>query len=518
MNNNKYLCMVPVILFCLTVVISQYLINDVASAEETTTSTTAVTVSTSCQMNSTIDIPHTAEVPGSTYRDNIGKTTIKTLCNDHSGYAIYAIGYTNLEYGRNDMLGTLTGRTIASGTATEGDVSNWAMKIKAVDGEYKPTVLSDVNGSFANYHIIPNAFTKAVSFASNTDDILGSSIETTYAIYVSGPQVADTYTGKVKYTMIHPSDSQETPCIGNYSIVYNANGGSGNMDSQTACVDRQIGLLPNGFTPPTPLNEYQFAIWNTEPDGSGSNYYSGQLVANLASAGETVTLYAQWAPRYIQDMTTAMCNIVAKEQSFTVYDRRDGNDYKIRYLNNACWMTQNLRITGTVNSEGSNFNTHENVNVCTNDLTSGNSYDQPRCHDSGDVSTGVWYNYAAASAQTILGGSNSAEAIEDICPANWKIPSHDDSKSAGSADSLSDASTAVISAFSPVAGGFYSGGSIGKTNIGYWWTSIAYNSGTRYVLKYENGNLGVSYRYVSGVNYAYYDRYKGKYIRCSRAD
>ncbi|MBQ6414428.1 hypothetical protein IJI28_02310, partial [Candidatus Saccharibacteria bacterium] len=41
---------------------------------------------------------------------------------------------------------------------------------------------------------------------STTDTTLGAKIETTYATYISSSQPADTYTGQVKYTMVHPYD------------------------------------------------------------------------------------------------------------------------------------------------------------------------------------------------------------------------------------------------------------------------------------------------------------------------
>ena len=61
------------------------------------------------------------------YTDDIGESTITAICNDSAGFAIYAIGYSNDEYGNNTLVNTTTPtQTIASGTATSGATSNWA--------------------------------------------------------------------------------------------------------------------------------------------------------------------------------------------------------------------------------------------------------------------------------------------------------------------------------------------------------------------------------------------------------
>ncbi|MBR6505854.1 hypothetical protein IKT18_03415 [Candidatus Saccharibacteria bacterium] len=489
--------------FVLTIVSLSLLMASKSYADQTVLTQTAVTVTSSCEMTSVVDTVHEATVTASTYEDEIGETTITVACNDTNGYAIYAVGFTNNEFGRNDMLGQTTGRTIATGTATSGTTSAWAMKLTPVDNSVKPTIAT----GYDDYHTVPDTYTKVVSYADSTmTNASGSQFKTTYATYVASLQTPDTYVGKVKYTLVHPADTTNTPCGDTYTIIYNRNGGSGSMESQTACVDRAIGLLPNGFTAPASITENQFAAWNTEVDGSGYTYYAGQSVMNLANAGETVTLYAQWVPKYIQDFTGSTCQVVASERPFTVYDRRDGNDYTVRFIEGACWMTQNLRITGTVNAQYSNFSTYNSVNVCEEDLTAGNSNDISRCHDSGNATNGVWYNYAAASAKTITGSSNTAVATEDICPAGWSLPSYDTSNAAGSINSLSSTSATSILIFSPATGGLYGDGSSLYGGDGYWWSATASLHTSRYQLAYVGGSLN------TGSN----NRIRGLSIRCTR--
>ena len=390
-----------------------------ANADERVTSEASVTVISTCRLGAVVDTSHQTDIMAGTYQDDIGKTTISAQCNDVNGFDVYAVGYTNTEFGRNDMLGAATGRTIDTGTATSGGTSNWAMKLSAVSSTVAPTITT----GYDNYHGVPDDYVKVATYSSSTTLVdAGSQFETTYAMYASNGQAPDTYNGKVKYTLVHPSDATSAPCGMTYTIIYNSNGGSGNMDSQTGCVDKAIGLLPSGFTPLAPVADNQFAVWNTEPDGSGYSYYPRQSVTNLASAGESVTLYAQWAPKYMQDLTVPMCNLVASERPYVVYDRRDGSDYTVRYIAGACWMTQNLRIAGTINQEFSDFARVQNFDPCVGDLTSGNDRTEPRCHDSGNSTNGFWYNFAAASAGEITGLGNWNSATESICPKNWSLP------------------------------------------------------------------------------------------------
>ncbi len=461
-----------------------------ANADDTATSEALVTVTSTCRLGAVIDSSHQASITAGTYQADIGKTTISAQCNDVNGFDVYAIGYTNTEFGRNDMLGTTTGRTMDTGTATSGKVSGWAMKLNPVASAVAPTITT----GYEAYHAVPDDYIKVATYANSTmavDD--GSEFETTYAVYASSSQAPDIYSGKVKYTLVHPSDAASAPCKDKYTIVYDSNGGSGNIDSQTACVDRAIGLLPSGFTPPVPASEYQFAAWNTEPDGSGYMYYARQSVTNLASANESITLYAQWAPKYMQDMTRSMCQIVASENPYTVYDRRDGSDYTIQYVGGACWMTQNLRITGVINREYSNFTNVENYDLCSSGSTSGTSTTVPKCQDSGDTIKGFTYNIVATTVGQVTGATNKTVAINSICPKNWVLPFNDADRGPGSSQSVIDNVGRFMPAFS-------------STETTYW-TDYATDRGYRVNMHLRSSNPYIGYDAFGGAM---------AYVRCVR--
>ena len=86
------------------------------------------------------------------------------------------------------------------------------------------------------------------------------------------------------------SSSQEPPII-QYTVVFDANGGSGTMANQTFIYDESQDLNNCSFTPPT---GHQFGGWNTAANGQGDTFADGATVKNIAEANGSVTLYAQW--------------------------------------------------------------------------------------------------------------------------------------------------------------------------------------------------------------------------------
>jgi len=77
-----------------------------------------------------------------------------------------------------------------------------------------------------------------------------------------------------------------------YSIIYNANGGTGTMHSTSLYYDETKNLYNNTFT----RTGYKFIGWNTRADGKGTSFSNQQNVKNLMSTSGSITLYAQWEP------------------------------------------------------------------------------------------------------------------------------------------------------------------------------------------------------------------------------
>ena len=72
-----------------------------------------------------------------------------------------------------------------------------------------------------------------------------------------------------------------------YTITFNANGGVGEMATQTFEVGVDTALNANAFT----REGYKFIGWNTAADGSGATYADAGAILELTG---DMTLYAQW--------------------------------------------------------------------------------------------------------------------------------------------------------------------------------------------------------------------------------
>ena len=207
------------ILFTLTVLCGTLLASTITTAEEKKDNFSVV-IPISCTMSGTVDTAHAASLQlgtysgasGSPYANGIGKTTLTTFCTDENGFAIYAIGNTGDVEGTNTMVGTTSGATInTKAYESTYTVSNWAMKItKVTDSSesYLPQNMSILD-NYDSWHAVPSSYTKVAHYhattgSSVTDDLLGAKVETTYAVYVSTDQTPDSYTGQVKYVLVHP--------------------------------------------------------------------------------------------------------------------------------------------------------------------------------------------------------------------------------------------------------------------------------------------------------------------------
>ena len=77
-----------------------------------------------------------------------------------------------------------------------------------------------------------------------------------------------------------------------YTVIFNANGGTGTMENQIFTYKNSQALRANEFV----KENYTFDSWNTREDGTGTSYNDSEVVSNLTDIdGEEITLYAQWA-------------------------------------------------------------------------------------------------------------------------------------------------------------------------------------------------------------------------------
>lgn len=543
------------------------------SADEpsaTNSAQASVTVASACTMTSSLDSAHTATVSPNQYKDEIGQTTFKVVCNDAGGFSIYAVGYTGNKIGDTNstkLVGKTTSGTIATGTAQSGDISNWAMKITPSGSSFTPIA----DNGFNNYSAVPSEYTKVAHFTGPTDSgdqATGSTITTTYASFVSGSEAPDTYEGKVKYTLVNPASStpaQPVPCEAN-KICYNANATNvqGQMGKQSAASSGSAYTL---YAPNFKRVGYGFAGWNTEYDYSGETYGPNQTITIPTDMSKGLPLYAMWVKSEGTLQNWDGCSSMSTGEVTALTDNRDNDTYAVAKLaDNKCWMIENLRLDDGVDL--SSTNTHNPslplnnswyyknqqgtlstsnhlsaptdlaINAWCNAISS-DCYNQSMLatnnttlfvnnssanySDESDVySYGNYYNwYSATAGYGKYGSSYGSEytAPGDICPAGWHLPT------GGSATAEFGALDVVMGGIGShqdttessnrwrtypnnfVYSGYVNDSSVRGRNFGgYYWSSSAYNSYNAYCLDLDSSRVG------PGTNNYY--KYYGRMARC----
>ena len=171
-----------------------------------------IRVPVSCTMEGVGMDSHNTDLLNGQYNSAVGETTMHAFCNDNNGFVIYAVGYTDNIVGKNVLANLTLGAShdITTGTAIgpvgNVDRSQWAMKISTGTDQQQAFPVS-IQGNFDSFHEVPDKYTAIAKRASNTDvgtSAEGAMLKTTYQAYISKTQPAGTYTGQVKYVLLHP--------------------------------------------------------------------------------------------------------------------------------------------------------------------------------------------------------------------------------------------------------------------------------------------------------------------------
>ena len=469
MDKNKYLLIVPLVLIGATILSGALLLSSYSFAIDNTDVVDEInlTVPLSCSLEGTGMTSHNASIPNGTYQADIGTTTVKVYCNDNEGFAIFASGYTGDEIGEANSTKLVNStsavnNTISTGIATSGNTSNWAMKLATNSGA---TYALTLDNGFNAYSAVPSTYTKVAHRDSGTDigtGATGASLTTTYAVYVNQTQPAGTYSGKVIYTLVHPSSevpAQPVACSAWY-ICYNPNTttAQGQMGVEYASSGASVMLQASNFK----RTGYGFAGWNTAYDYSGTTYGPQETIttpSDMSTKG--LSLYAVWVKSAGTLQNWNGCSSLAQGSVTALTDSRDNDTYAVAKLaDGKCWMIENLRLDDT--PELSASNTHNpslpltnvyDTGVTSNHLspTSSVVYDATTapegwCQDgsyiscnnqsrlrtdnttfsaqSGTYSYGNYYNWYSATAGH--GKTNAPDpsyhAPGDICPTGWHLP------------------------------------------------------------------------------------------------
>ncbi|MBQ9485134.1 hypothetical protein IJU85_03500 [Candidatus Saccharibacteria bacterium] len=354
-----------------------------------------ISIPVACSIYATGMGSHTATINNGQTTSDIGTTNIKVICNDNSGYAIYAIGYTDDTYGKTVLTSSTLGSThdiITSSTVTTG-TSSWAMKLTAVSGTYTPIIAGSTGDNlkatgdpdFSDYTAVPEEYTKVAYHTSSTDtgtNATGSTLTTTYRAYISPTQPAGTYIGQVKYTLVHPNTAAAP---------------------STMLIMQDVANWKNSLAPGQEIqikdsrdNKVYYAakladgnIWMTQ----NLDHDIGDITGGTYTSADTdLPANSQWTPS-VAEQTYATSN-TTWNGSYIAPESYDPGDL--------CW-------TGNLNTDWDGTLATE-TESCTQD---GNHYH-----------IGNYYNWTAAVA---MSNSSSYTIIDtdvnqSICPAGWMLP------------------------------------------------------------------------------------------------
>ena len=323
-----------------------------------------IEVRNACSMESEVSNAHTATVSAGSYKDNIGTTVVSVVCNDNAGFAVYAIGFTNDTDGTTTMNG-LQGGTIATGLAKQGNTSSWSMKLSTYDNDaYAPTIEND----YDDYNVVPDDYIMVASYPAATTVSEPSVFKTSYAAYASMSQAADTYTGQVKYVMVHPSTGdapeKEEPVVSPLDPDPDPTKDTVHpcmKIGDLACTDTDDDGEPDSLVFPANslLRTYEIAYTNAgKPmyieDANTTIGWRPMVESDYATVGGKEVRFAMQdiAMNLGDTANNKVCSAAANslpdnsyiDQAF-VMDIRDGKSYWItKYADNKCWMSQNLDL------------------------------------------------------------------------------------------------------------------------------------------------------------------------------
>lgn len=393
------------------------------TCSDTASATASVTVAAACNLTVSEDTPHTITLGNGAVSPagGIGQTTLNAICNDPGGFAIYAVGFSNDEYGNNNMVANNGASLISTGTATSGATSNWAMKLTAVSSTSAGTSTTPtITAGYDSFHAVPSENTVVASLDGVTDVVgaaqkVGSSVTATYQAFVSSTQAAGDYVGQVKYTLVHPSSAAASDItIADMTYMQNFASLSSNV----------LASVKNSMTPDT---QYQL-----KDSRDGKQYY----VAKLSDDNVWMTQNLDLDINSVNITLNSNNTDISSDESVytsagTIYALGQSEpNYGYIYENGvATWIPQNHTIA------------YDALNLEPYPWKDSNIY--PYSYDYLDASgnpvypdsvvtqsaagahglSGNYYNWPAAMASSDSTSASSYSGTKNsICPKGWRLP------------------------------------------------------------------------------------------------
>ncbi len=120
-----------------------------------------------------------------------------------------------------------------------------------------------------------------------------------------------------------------TKTVKNYSIVFDANGGTGSTKTMDCSYEETYNLSANAFT----RRGWKFIGWSTDPNATTAQFTDKQAICGLEKSG-TVTLYAVWGnPTTYSSNTYYFSDWVSSASGSNADKRLDwGDSFDIAYM------------------------------------------------------------------------------------------------------------------------------------------------------------------------------------------
>ncbi|MBR5389193.1 hypothetical protein IK146_01385, partial [Candidatus Saccharibacteria bacterium] len=328
---------------------------------------------------------------------------------------------------------------------------------------------------FTNYHIVPTTYTKIASYPSTTDQTIGTNLDTEFYAYVSAEQPAGTYSGKVRFLLIHPNiiDSSTNPATETPSVLPTMQtvstwGSSVTAGQEVMAVDARDGKF---YTVARLADGNLWMTQNLDLDIDSTRTYT--------SADTDLPANTTWTP----NSSTYPTNNNAWAWSEATPESYDPGEL---------YWSGNIDSTYTIQTFDATGNTHYHV--------------------------GNYYNWTAAVAMNDTASYTVDQTAVDqsICPAGWTLPRPgygDDTLysllsgySVNTAAINSGSSYHVSSDFNIGGAPTYftytgcvasSSGINGANNYGFYWTNVVNSSSSAYDMR-SYGSYDNLFNYLSG--------------------
>ncbi|GEM_PF-1246945 len=225
-----------------------------------------------------------------------GSQTISANSFTRSGYT-FSHWTANVAVTANKTA-VAAGGTIAASATLSNITSNIALTAQWTENNYTVTVTAGSNGTVASSSVTGHMDTKVTLPTATANTGYHFSTWTTVTGTVSYDNQTSATAAKV-YGLSAAATVRADFDANTYSVVFNANGGTGSMSNEAFTYDASAkALTSNSFT----RLGYTFLGWATSTEKASAltvDYTDGESVSNLTSANEgTFNLYAVWARKY----------------------------------------------------------------------------------------------------------------------------------------------------------------------------------------------------------------------------